>query len=248
MKTNLRSWIMNLAPKAIQKWLRLIWIVWFSGEYERESSKIISEIIQPGWTCVDVGANVGIIARRIAKIVGPTGRVIAFEASSDNARIFSRANELAGLASRIIVENMAISDGTHSELLLYPGRGSASEEWNIVGQDLDGNKQEAAYRIPATSLDRYFPSGTAVHFIKIDIEGAEALALRGMTRILQTSRPILFIEFHNEDGWSGRKELYEAKYGLYDMQGRKVDPNNDKERIYHCLAFPTEKRTNTIRK
>ena len=248
MKTNVRSRIMNWTPKAVQNWLKLIWIVWFSGEYERVSSTLISEIIQPGWTCVDVGANVGIIARRLARIVGPAGRVVAFEASSDNARIFSRANKLAGLASRIIVENMAISDGTESEICLYPGRGSASEEWNIVGQDLDGNKQEAAYRIPATSLDRYFSSGAPVHFIKIDIEGAEALALRGMKKMLQTSRPILFIEFHNEEGWSGRKELYAARYDLYDIQGRKVDPDNDKERIYHCLAFPAEKQSVTIRK
>jgi FkbM family methyltransferase len=239
---------MNAIPKAIQKWLKLVWIVWFSGEYESESNKVISEILQTGWTCVDVGANVGIIARRFARIVGPAGRVIAFEASSDNAKLFLRANKLAGLASRITVENMAISDGTESEICLYPGRGSASEEWNIVGHDLEGNQREAVCRIPATSLDRYFPSGVAVHFIKIDIEGAEALALRGMTRILQAARPVLFIEFHNEEGWSGRKELYAAKYDLYDMQGRKVDPKNDAERLYHCLAFPTEKRFGTIRK
>jgi FkbM family methyltransferase len=233
---------MNATPNAIQKWLKLIWIVWFSGAYESESNKIISKIVQPGWTCVDVGANVGIIARRLARVVGPAGRVFAFEASSDNARMFSRANKLAGLASRITVENMAISDGTESVICLYPGRGSASEEWNIVGHDVDGNKCAPVCRIPATSLDCFFPVGADLHFIKIDIEGAEALALRGMTSILRTARPILFIEFHNEQGWTGRKDLFDANYDLYDMSGRKLDREKDTVRVYHCLAFPSEKR------
>jgi FkbM family methyltransferase len=170
--------------------------------------------------------------------------VVAFEAFPGNARLLARMAKWSGVASRITVENIAISDGTQSGITLYPGRGSVSEEWNIIGHDLDGNKTEAVVHIPATSLDNYFTAGSPVHFVKIDIEGAGALALHGMRRILQESRPFVLVEFHDENEWSGREELLASRYDLYDMKGKKLDPTVDVRRVYHCLACPAEKEFN----
>lgn len=236
-----REKLLRYLPESAVDWLRLIRAVWFPKEYEPELTNVIRQIVQSGWVCIDVGANIGIISCLLAKLAQPSGRVVAFEAFPGNAKLLARMAKWSGLASHITVENIAISDGTQSEVTLYPGRGSVSEEWNILGHDLEGNRTESAVHVPATSLDSYFSAGSPVHFVKIDIEGAGALALRGMRRILRESRPFVLVEFHDDEEWSGREELLAARYELYDMQGKKLDSAADLQRVYHCLGCPVEK-------
>jgi hypothetical protein len=106
---------------------------------------------------------------------------------------------------------------------------------------VDGKEKKEFIRVPATSLDKYFSPGSVLHFVKIDIEGAEAYALRGMRRILRESRPVIVIEFHDETGWAGRDELLKANYDLYDIKGKILDPEKNTDRIYHCVAYPKER-------
>ena len=232
---------MNSIILKIHKWFQLIRLLSSPKSYEPEVCNIIFKIVKSGWICADVGANVGILSRVMARQVGPTGRVIAFEAFPGNAKLSIFMNWLSGHLSTIQTENIAISDGMQSEVSLFPGRDASHAEWNIVGHDVDGKEKKEFIRVPATSLDKYFPPGSVLHFVKIDIEGAEVLALRGMRRILRQSRPVLLVEFHDEAGWNGREELFKANYDLYDITGRKLDPGIDTRRIYHCLACPVEK-------
>lgn len=216
-------------------------LIFLPKSLEPDLCDLVRKMVKPGWICVDVGANVGGITRILASQVGSSGRVIAFEAYHKNVKILKLLSLVFGYRSTIRAENIAISDGSQRVLDLYPGRESSHAEWNIVGHDVDGTKKEAVFRVISSSLDQYFPQGSRIDFIKIDIEGAEALALRGMRRILQESRPVVFVEFHDEDGWSGRKELIDANYVLYESNGRKLDPGKDIMRIYHCLSLPLEK-------
>ncbi|MBI2890102.1 MAG: FkbM family methyltransferase [Nitrospirae bacterium] len=112
------------------------------------------------------------------------------------------------------------------------------DEWNIRGRDHDGRPTPREVEVAATSLDTYFPSGSTVNLVKLDVEGAEALVLAGMRRLLREARPVVIVEFHDREGWEGRKELLEAGYDLYDMNGAKLDPVRDTERLYHVLALP----------
>lgn len=70
--------------------------------------------------------------------------------------------------------------------------------------------------------------------------GAEGQVLAGMSRLLRKEKPMVLVEFHDETGWTGRQELYQAGYDLYDMDGRKLNPATDSQRVYHCLALPPE--------
>jgi hypothetical protein len=125
---------------------------------------------------------------------------------------------------------------------LHPGRRRATAEWNIVGAEFEGRPTPVELKVPATSLDAYFElDGGVVGLVKIDIEGAEGNVLAGMRRLLQEGRPELVLEFHNEARWQGRFELYDAGYDLYEMSGARLDPAQDLERRYHCLALPRER-------
>jgi FkbM family methyltransferase len=205
--------------------------------YEPEFHAAIERLVRPGWTCADVGAHEGIFTRLLADLVGESGRVIAFEAHPDNARRLQKSLR-SGLHDRVTVENLAVTDGTADHVTLHPGRRRASQEWNVLGVDLEGRPTPAELEIPATSLDSYFANGP-LDFVKLDVEGAEAVVLRGMRRLLRERRPTIAVEFHTPAGWAARTELLDAGYRLETPAGEPVDAGPDAERVYHSLALPS---------
>jgi hypothetical protein len=96
----------------------------------------------------------------------------------------------------------------------------------------------AELQVPATSFDSYFGE-QQLHFVKLDVEGAEAAVLRGMRRLLRAQRPVLAVEFHTEDGWAGRDELLDAGYRMESTGGEALDVGRSAPRVYQCLALPS---------
>jgi FkbM family methyltransferase len=204
--------------------------------YEPELQAATARLVRPGWTCADVGAHEGIFTRLLADLVGESGRVIAFEAHPENARRLQKALH-SSLRDRVTVENLAVTDGRAERVSLHRGRGRASQEWNVLGVDLEGRPTPAELEIAATSLDSYF-HGSRLDFVKLDVEGAEAGVLRGMRRLLRDTKPTIVVEFHTADGWAARKELLDAGYRLETPAGEPVDIRPGAERVYHCVALP----------
>jgi FkbM family methyltransferase len=209
------------------------------GAYEPEVQAALTAIVRPGWTCADVGAHRGLITRHLARLVGPEGEVIAFEAHPDNARELFRLVESEKLGATIRVENFAVNDGSRDRVNLHRGRGRATDEWNIMGRDLEGRTTPAELEVPAVSLDAYFKA-TTVDLVKIDVEGAEGAVFTGMRRLLRENRPTLVIEFHDAAAWARRQELVDAGYDLYEIDGTRLS-GSDVARRYHCLALPSER-------
>lgn len=199
--------------------------------YEPEFTAAIERVVQPGWTAADVGAHVGNITDTLVRLVGNDGRVVAFEAHPANA---AELRERFRGVSAVEVVNAAVSDGTSDRLALYAGRHDHSTEWNVVGHDVDGVPTRLELEVRAVSLDNWFATGQALNFVKIDVEGAESLVLAGLRRVLREQRPVVAIEFHDEAGWAGRRELLDAGYELSGTDGSPVDP--DGPRIYHVIA------------
>lgn len=204
--------------------------------YEPELQAAVEAVVREGWTCADVGAHHGVFTRLMADLVGETGRVVAFEAHPKNARRLQRALPRR-TRKRVTVENLAVTDGATAQVTLHRGRGTASQEWNVVGSDLDGRATPPELEVRATSLDSYF-AGATLDFVKLDVEGAEATVLRGMRRLLRQAQPVLAIEFHTETGWAGRSDLIDAGYELWSLEGERIEAGPGAERVYHCLARP----------
>lgn len=215
----------------------------YEANYEKNLVNLLEQIVHEGDICVDVGAYMGFITLLFVKFVGETGYVYAFDAHPANAKIVLHNIQQNNMTQRVKIENIAIADSV-TKLKIYAGRNNATAEWNIVGHDVDGNPTptKAVLEIRATSLDAYFADIPGVSIIKLDIEGAEALALAGMSRLLNEQRPVVVIEFHNDEGWQGRETLVQANYSLYDINLKQwlADLLNH-PRVYHCFAVPSEK-------
>lgn len=213
------------------------------SEYEPQVTTVMQQIVQPGWTCVDVGGYIGRFSVLLAELVGANGKVIVFEAYGNNAATIRRHVAALGFSARVRVENMALNDGTADKVWLYYGRGDDASEFNVIGQNVIGNQTARVQQVAAVSLDKYYAPNLPLHFVKMDIEGAEAQALVGMRRILREQKPFVLIEFHTDGGWAARNELYSAGYTLHDMENRLIRVHEP--RVYHVLARPPHKVTDS---
>ena len=187
--------------------------------------------------CVDVGANRGEFTFLMAREMGETGIVYAFELHPENARLLQ--SNLWRYRHRVKLENLAVTDGKTELAWVFPGRNRSGAEWNIVG--LHTREQEKPeFYARAISLDKYFWPGTRIDLVKIDVEGAGQQVLAGMERILRESQPLIIFEVHNSSEWEGLKHLEDAGYVMYDLEGRKLGGIGSFG--FHCVAVPKSRK------
>jgi FkbM family methyltransferase len=143
---------------------------------------VLQDRLRPGDTAVDGGANIGLHALTMAKAVGPAGRLICFEPVPHLADALAWTLRLNGFADCAHVERTALSD-TPGETTLHVAAHSPSSSL-FDPTDSTDSRPMAVSKI---SLDSALPSGSRLNLVKLDIEGAEASAWRGMQRVRQES-------------------------------------------------------------
>jgi FkbM family methyltransferase len=153
------------------------------------------ELVAPGMTVWDVGANVGLFAFASAFLAGSSGRVVAIEADDWLAGLLRRsAHDLPAHHAPIDVLAAAASSGLGVADFLIARRGRAgSHLGTVAGSSQTGGVREArkVLTVPLDWLLGHFPPPQVV---KIDVEGAEADCLAGAERLLSEVRPRLLCE------------------------------------------------------
>lgn len=147
---------------------------------------IIRSSLKPGDTFVDIGGNVGVMSLNAAAVVGPRGKVIAFEPDPKNAAYFLRG-VIANGFQNVFLYPLAVSD---TEQVL-----STSQASNAKVVETSGPLQIENV-VQAVVPDRLLVSEPRVNFLKIDIEGYELPALRGCLKTLRKHRPTVLCEFN----------------------------------------------------
>jgi FkbM family methyltransferase len=163
--------------------------VFFTGRYEPQETALIGRLLGPGGVFVDVGAHWGYFSLRAADLVGPSGRIVAVEADPRIHATLARNVELNRLPHATAVHAAAAAE---SGTLVLAGFDEAQDNWGlsrVVGHD-DGARGAASFEVPARALDELLDElGVgAVDLVKMDIEGAEAMAVRGMRAGLGAGR------------------------------------------------------------
>ena len=165
-----------------------------TGEWEPGSWHVIEEHLTAGATFVDVGAHIGYYSLKAAKIVGPNGHVIAIEPNPGTLRTL-RDNVQASGASVVMIQPVACSDAEGAlELFAAPRANTGESSLSLVNASQEG--AATSYHVRARPLDAIIQeSGVSrVDYIKIDVEGAEFLVLKGAKNTLDRYHPRLIIE------------------------------------------------------
>lgn len=160
--------------------------------YEPLLIRIVRGLLSEGQSFVDVGANIGIFSLAAAQCVGPKGKVIAFEPEETNFSYLSRNVERSGWRM-IRCEQSAVGETSGSAYLFRHTGNFGSHRVSRHADYRDDGVEEIAIATPLVSLDEYLErAGLAPNVIKIDVEGGEVGALRGMKRALRQDLVILF--------------------------------------------------------
>jgi FkbM family methyltransferase len=178
---------------------------WLRKPMESESFPfaMLCHMVRPGDVVYDCGANLGLYARFLAGTLG-AGRVVAFEPSPDNRRFLAANLALGGIADRVTVLPMALADEDGMAEFQVDDVQTSSGTLSKVtgGMPSEGRRNLRLAPLTDQVLCRRLDTVVAEEklplpdVIKIDVEGAEALLLRGAAGLLRERRPALVVELH----------------------------------------------------
>ena len=206
----------NATDPGIAPWLLM------GKEFSPAEVRLLERLLKPGMAFVDVGANIGYFSLLAAKLVGPAGRVYAFEPDEENFSLLQQNIELNNLHNIVAVKK-GISDKI-GQTILY------RDLENPCRHSLAPKPNGETVMIETTTLDNFFADLGQIDFIKVDVEGAEPAVLQGMKKLVQINpRLILLTEFYpqaiNKFGSSPEKYLNDLKKLDFSLFGISEDRN-----------------------
>ncbi|HYH81620.1 MAG TPA: FkbM family methyltransferase, partial [Longimicrobium sp.] len=153
--------------------------------YEAETVALFAGALRPGGTVVDVGANHGYFTVLAAALVGPAGRVEAFEPNPAVADALGEVLARNDVAGRVQVHRVALSDREgHAEFFVSVSPVNDGLSSLLVSDDAVAHgviRADHSIRVPTLTFDAFAERAGLgrVDLLKIDVESAEALVLRG---------------------------------------------------------------------
>ena len=189
------------------------------GEFSQGEADLLGRLVQPGWTVLEVGANIGAHTVPLAKAVGPGGTVHAVEPQRVNFQILS-ANVAINALSNVHTYHAAM--GRLASTIAVP-RLSYAAAGNFGGLSLEHAAQrDRVPLIPADSLDL-----PRCELIKIEVEGLEGEVIAGAVRTIRRFRPVLYVENdHQEKSAALLRQLFALEYRLYWHLSPMFNPQN----------------------
>ena len=188
------------------------------GKHEPETTRLFNQLVKPNMTVLDIGAHVGYYSRRFAQSVGSNGRVVSFE---PHPRTFKTLQKNIHSFENVTTLQVALAKSAgQAELhdyLVMSASGSLNYDPSI--EDLQKSTQSARDVAPRIGDD--FEAKTyivetrpvddclaelnieQVDVVKMDIEGAELGALRGMTQTIQNSPNLALVMEYNPQALQG---------------------------------------------
>jgi FkbM family methyltransferase len=186
------------------------------GTYESEKAKLFAQHAKPGQTVYDIGANAGYYSLIASRVLGPTGRVVAFEPSPRNLGFLHH--------------HLSLNHNTNVKVLDIAVSDSEGMTRFFVDNDPKLSRVMAAGNIVVrtTTLDRLMGELPLPDLIEMDIEGAEYSALLGAERLLRAASPVIFLSTHGRDVHRACCELLRTLgYDLHAIGPRSIDDTDE---------------------
>ena len=188
------------------------------GLFEVETTRVIRRLLRPGMHFVDGGANLGYFTLLAADCVGPTGRVDAFEPQPEILRRLKDNLQRNGMTGIANVHELALSNEDGQAVI---HQFDDADHNHGCASLFDAHRQATATTpVPTVRLDRML-AGDVPDLIKLDLEGAEALAIEGMAELLQgESPPKMILEHSRWSAWNAGAETGGALAKVRQLQPR----------------------------
>jgi FkbM family methyltransferase len=182
--------------------------LWLREPLDSESFPfaMLRHLVRPGDVAYDVGANLGLYARYLVSTL-QAGRVVSFEPVADNRALLLANLRLGGIEDRVTVMPLALADEDGEAEFQVDDMQSASGTLSkVTGGEACVGRQNLGLgpltaRVPVRRLDTLVAERGETGLplpdvIKIDVEGAEGLLLRGAADLLREHKPRLLVELH----------------------------------------------------
>jgi FkbM family methyltransferase len=189
-----------------------------SGRRHEPQIDLLKEFVKPGQTVLDIGANQGLYSYHLSQLVGPSGKVYAFEPIPFNVNILKR---VAAKSPNITIREQGCGERRQNiEFFVPVSHRAPIGGWahrRTAGEDGNGEIVKAEIvRLDDEISER-------VSFIKCDVEGAELSVFKGAVEILAKWRPVILCEIF--DPWCSRFGIaksqvlkFFAELGYHDRQ------------------------------
>jgi FkbM family methyltransferase len=157
--------------------------------WEPTSTKIVRDIVKSGDVVLDIGANIGYYTVIISKIVGNSGKVLAFEPTKHFAKVL-KENIKVNKLENVSVYEYGLSN-KESESDIFIGDNSATIHW-LENQGTPINKETISLKALDSIIDSL--NIEKIDFIKIDVDGHEPSFLEGAWKTLSRYKPKILLE------------------------------------------------------
>jgi FkbM family methyltransferase len=172
---------------------------YWRGTHEPEVQDAISVVVQPGTVFYDIGAHLGSIALGAARLVGDSGRVVAFDGDPENVSRLRDNASRNGLQDRLHVVHAAVWSCTHSEGISFRRGRTVKSQGGVEATNSPLLGGGEVIHVPAITLDDFIAAGGPLpHLVKIDVEGGEYQVLCGGAKLFATHKPLIIAEVHHQ--------------------------------------------------
>ncbi len=203
-----------------------------SGNLEVEVQEALVRRLGPGDVVYDIGANLGFFSLIAARLVGPEGRVFAFEPAPENVEAI-RSNAELNRIDNVVVIPCAVSSRAGTARLQIVD----DQSWSRLEEFGEHPDTERVLEVETVAIDDLVESGELPPpaLVKIDVEGAELAVLDGMRATIERHRPAIVCELHDTNA-----EVADAfaadGYRVVNLEG-PVPIEQDAD-AHHALGLP----------
>jgi FkbM family methyltransferase len=167
------------------------WSRYYDAGYEPGTFDFLRRRCRPGDTVMDIGAHIGLFTVSMARLVGPSGRVLSFEPTPYTCGVLREMVRINGCGSTVEVNEKAVS--------ARAGRARFFDTGDVISNAnslVRTGRGHGSITVETVGVDEVVPPGTRVGLLKIDVEGAELDVLRGAGRTIERCRPAVHLSLH----------------------------------------------------
>jgi FkbM family methyltransferase len=225
-----RIWFKNESGPARGLWIKVepYWESGYMGtDPEPGVAEALAEHLDEGKCFYDAGAHIGFYSMIAARLVGPTGRVLALEPDPDNVLVMKEniaKNELGWV--KVVAAAVWSADG---QMEFERGADTPSRmSGKVVSPNAAPSASGNVVSCAAVTLDHLSCSDRPPEVVKVDVEGGETAVLHGARATLEHHHPALLIEVHSAAAMPEVRQFLE----LYRYTMRTIGENGDKGYLY----------------